>query len=106
VLGLVVGKPLGIMAAALLVVRSGLGRLPTGVGWLEILGVSGLAGVGFTVSIFVADLAFDDPLRSGTAKIGVLAASLLSGVIGSAALAARNAAKQPDAASWDVTAGN
>jgi len=106
VLGLVVGKPLGIMAAALLVVRSGLGRLPTGVGWLEILGVSGLAGVGFTVSIFVADLAFDDPLRSGTAKIGVLAASLLSGVIGSAALAARNAAKQPDAASWDVTADN
>ncbi len=99
VVGLVVGKPLGIVAAAYLAVRMGLARLPAGVGWLEVVGVAGLAGVGFTVSIFIAGLAFDSPQLVDTAKVGILAASLLSGVLGAVSLGARDAARHHAVAS-------
>ena len=87
--GLVVGKPLGIMVAAWLAVAAKKARLPRGVGWLEMLGVGSLAGVGFTVSIFIAGLAFTDPELVDMAKVGILAASVTSGVIGYLALVAR-----------------
>lgn len=93
VAGLVLGKPLGIMGAAAIALATGRARLPRGVGWLEMLGVSALAGVGFTVSIFIAGLAFTDAALDDAAKVGILAASLLAGVIGFVALAARDAAK-------------
>jgi Na+:H+ antiporter, NhaA family len=81
VLGLVVGKPLGITMASMLACRSGLARLPEGVEWRDILGVGALGGIGFTVSIFVAALAFEgEPLD--LAKLGILGASLLSAVLG------------------------
>jgi NhaA family Na+:H+ antiporter len=92
--GLVIGKPLGITLAAFIMVKTGLGRLPRGVGWLEIIGVGLLGGVGFTVAIFVAGLAFDDAALTGAAKVGILAASALAGIIGAGFLAARDAAKQ------------
>ena len=94
--GLVLGKPLGVMLAAFLAVKSGLGRLPARVGWLEMLGVSALAGVGFTVSIFIAGLAFTDAAAVDSAKIGILAASLTAGLIGFVALYARDASQEDD----------
>ncbi len=89
IVGLVVGKPLGVMAASFLVIRSGVAKLPRGVGWLEMAGVGLLAGVGFTVSIFISGLAFGDPLLVDEAKVGILAASITAGILGYTALAAR-----------------
>lgn len=81
-LGLVVGKPIGIMLASTIVVRSGLSELPTGVTWRYMLGASVLGGVGFTMSILVAGLAFDDSLLALEAKAAILVASLIAGVAG------------------------
>ncbi len=95
VVGLVLGKPLGIVAAAALAVRLRLSRLPPGMGWLELSGVGLLAGVGFTVAIFIAGLAFTDPERVAAAKVGILVASLLAGGLGALALAVRDAGHRP-----------
>jgi NhaA family Na+:H+ antiporter len=84
--GLVVGKLVGVAGAIALVTAVGLGRLPPGLTVRHIVGVAGLAGIGFTVSIFVAGLAFDDPGPTDEAKIGVLVASVAAAVIGSAVL--------------------
>ena len=101
VVGLVVGKPLGIMAAAAIAVALRVGKLPPGVGWLEMLGVGSLAGVGFTVAIFVAGLAFTDDALTSASKVGILAASLIAGIIGAVSLALRDAAKDPAASTAD-----
>ncbi|MBS0579235.1 MAG: Na+/H+ antiporter NhaA [Proteobacteria bacterium] len=82
VLGLVVGKPLGIGLAAWLSVRMKLCTLPEGVQWRHILLLGVLGGIGFTVAIFVANLAFADEQLLGTAKFAVLAASTLAAVLG------------------------
>ena len=87
-LGLVVGKIVGISGAVWLVVRTGLGRLPEGVGALHVVAVAALAGIGFTVSLFIADLAYDDPVLTETAKVGIFAGSLLAAAIGSALMVA------------------
>jgi NhaA family Na+:H+ antiporter len=80
--GLVVGKPLGVGVLSWLAVKSGRGRLPAGVTWGQVVGAGCLAGIGFTMSLFISDLAFDDETLIATAKIGILAASLVSGIIG------------------------
>ena len=80
VLGLVLGKTIGISAASWLAVRLGWADLPTGVTWRHLLGAATLGGIGFTVSLFIAALAFDDPVLVDNAKIGVLAASALATV--------------------------
>ena len=80
--GLVVGKPLGIVGFSLLAVRLGLARLPAGVGVLTLVGAGCLGGIGFTMSLFVAGLAFPDPARLDAAKLGVLAGSGLSAAVG------------------------
>ncbi len=81
-LGLVVGKPLGLMLFSWLAVRSGLASLAPDLGWTMIFAVSWLAGIGFTMSLFVSDLAFKmEPLLS-QAKIGILAGSLVAGMAG------------------------
>ena len=86
VVGLWAGKTLGITAAAWLAVRTGLGRLPEGATWPMVMGIAGIAGTGFTVALFIADLAFEPgPLKSA-AKIGVLFASTLAAVIGAVVL--------------------
>ena len=82
VLALVAGKPLGIVAGAWLVVRLGWSILPAGVTWAGIWLVSLFAGVGFTMSIFIAMLAFTDPNLLGAAKLGVLAGSGIAAVLG------------------------
>ncbi len=79
--GLIIGKVVGIVGVTVLAPRLRLGRLPDGVHFRQVLGVGILAGIGFTVSLFVAELAFHGtPLE--TAKIGILAASLLAGLLG------------------------
>ena len=85
VAGLVVGKFVGILGASSLAVRAGVGRLPEGLGLRHVAGVAVLGGIGFTVSLFITDLAFRGQVIDD-AKIGVLAASLLSAVIGIAVL--------------------
>lgn len=85
--GLALGKPVGIFLFSWVLVRSGLGRLPTGVNWRVMLGGACLAGIGFTMSLFIAGLAFPghaDLLLA--AKVGVLAGSLVSALLGCALL--------------------
>jgi NhaA family Na+:H+ antiporter len=83
--GLVLGKPIGIFLFSWLAVRLGFGRLPDGVGWGAVLGGGILAGIGFTMALFIAGLALDGPLLDA-AKIGVLSASALCAIIGMAVL--------------------
>lgn len=80
--GLVLGKPIGIMLASWLAVRTGLGALPEDISWRQLLGMSCLAGIGFTMSLFIAQLAFPDPGDLTIAKVAVLGASAVSAVIG------------------------
>jgi NhaA family Na+:H+ antiporter len=86
VLGLVLGKPLGIVGFSMLAVKTGMARLPRAVNWLQMTAVGILAGIGFTVSIFISSLAFDDPTHLMEAKTAVLAATLIAGVGGYFAL--------------------
>ena len=85
-LGLLVGKPIGITLASWLAVRAGAADLPDGVQWRHVHGVSWLAGIGFTMSLFVAGLAFTDAGMLDTAKLGVFGASAIAGVVGYALL--------------------
>jgi NhaA family Na+:H+ antiporter len=95
VAGLVVGKVVGITGAAWLTVRLGIGSMPPGATWRHVFGIAGVAGIGFTVSLFVTDLAFSDVPRQHQAKVGVLTASVLAALIGSTLLilAARRTAR-------------
>ena len=85
--GLVVGKLAGITGAIALVLRLRLGRLPAGIAMRDIVGMSAIAGIGFTVSIFIAGLAFDDPALTDQATIGVLVATVLAAAGGAAIFA-------------------
>jgi Na+:H+ antiporter, NhaA family len=82
VAGLVVGKTVGVTAFAWAATRTGITRLPDGVRWRHLVGVAALAGIGFTVSLFITGLAFERPELQDAAKVGVLAASLLAGLLG------------------------
>ncbi len=86
IVGLVAGKLFGVAGAVLLAARLGVGTLPAGITARHIFGMAGIAGIGFTVSIFVAGLAFDDPAITDEAKIGVLAASAIAALVGAAIL--------------------
>jgi len=82
ILGLFVGKQVGFMLFSWLAVRSGKSELPEGVNWMQFWGMSCLAGIGFTMSLFVTELAFDSESLIGRAKVGILVASLISAVVG------------------------
>jgi NhaA family Na+:H+ antiporter len=84
--GLLLGKPLGVTGFVFLAVMTGLTRLPAGASWAAMLGIGLLAGIGFTMSLFIASLAFADPALLSQAKIGVLAASLIASLAGLALL--------------------
>ena len=90
--GLVIGKPVGITFFTWIATRFGF-ELPEGVNWPQFIGMGLAAGIGFTVSIFVAGLAFDDPGTTDLAKIGILVASLIAAV---GALLLLHYGKQPD----------
>jgi NhaA family Na+:H+ antiporter len=81
-LGLVVGKPVGIVLFAWLAVRAGLGALPAGVRMAHVLGIGLLGGIGFTMALFVGDLAFATDAELGAAKLGILSASTLAACLG------------------------
>jgi NhaA family Na+:H+ antiporter len=82
ILGLVIGKPVGITLFSWLAVRAGLAELPAGITWKAVHAVSWLGGIGFTMSLFVAGLAFPDGGLVDESKLGIFAASLAAGVAG------------------------
>ena len=84
--GLVIGKPLGFVLASLLVVRLGLAEKPSAYSWRQLVGAGFLAGIGFTMSLFIATEAFPDPADFEVAKLTVFGASALSAIIGIAVL--------------------
>jgi NhaA family Na+:H+ antiporter len=81
-LGLVIGKPVGITLFAWLAVKLGLAELPSGVTWKHVVATGFLAGIGFTMALFVASLAFKDPAYVAGSKVGILLGSLVATVLG------------------------
>ncbi|TDS16207.1 Na+/H+ antiporter NhaA [Sphingobacterium paludis] len=81
-LGLLCGKPIGILITSLVCTKTKISALPAGSSWSHIVGVGLLAGIGFTMSIFIAILSFDDPYHIAEAKLAILVTSLLAGVVG------------------------
>ena len=86
--GLVIGKPVGVLCGAWLAARIGLAALPADVRWQQLAAVALVAGIGFTVSLFISGLAFSDPRLVDEAKLGILGGSLLMGAAGYLALRA------------------
>ncbi len=84
--GLVIGKQVGVFGFTYLFVRLGISSMPTGANWLQIYGVACLAGIGFTMSLFIGSLSYDDPTMMNAVRLGVLSGSAVSAVLGYAAL--------------------
>jgi NhaA family Na+:H+ antiporter len=82
VVGLFVGKTVGVFAFSWVAVKVGIADLPDRVAWRQVAGVAAIAGIGFTMALFIAGLAFPDAANLEAAKLGILAASLVSGVVG------------------------
>jgi NhaA family Na+:H+ antiporter len=80
--GLVIGKQIGVFGFMYLATRIGLVQRPAGVTWLQLYGLACLTGIGFTMSLFIGNLAFVDPDQIETVKLGVISGSLISGVLG------------------------
>jgi NhaA family Na+:H+ antiporter len=93
-LGLLLGKTIGVSLFTAVGLRTGIGRLPPGMAGHHILGVSILSGIGFTVSIFVAGLAFAEAQPLVDAKIGIFAASVVAAVVGWTVLRIRSGSKK------------
>lgn len=86
ILGLVIGKPVGIVSAAWLAVRFRIATKPTEYSWRQLCGAGALAGIGFTMSLFIAGEAFPNPADFAAAKIAIFTASLIAGIVGTAIL--------------------
>ncbi len=82
VAGLLLGKQVGVTLFAWLAVKSGISEMPQGVTWLHIYGAGWLAGIGFTMSLFISDLAFAEGPLLDVAKLGILTASIIAGIAG------------------------
>jgi len=80
--GLVFGKQIGVFGVTFALVKTGLARLPHGVNWAHVYGVACLAGIGFTMSLFIGGLSFEDPAMMNQVRIGVLTGSILSAILG------------------------
>jgi NhaA family Na+:H+ antiporter len=80
--GLLIGKPAGILISTFILTKLKVADLPEGSNWLHILGVGLLAGIGFTMSIFISILSFSDPLLVSEAKLSVLISSCVAGATG------------------------
>jgi NhaA family Na+:H+ antiporter len=98
--GLVVGKPVGITLFSWLAIRLGLAELPAGVSWRQLVGVAMLGGIGFTMSLFITGLAFQEPVLVEAAKLGILLASTIAG--GAGWMVIRSAERR--AAEWKTAA--
>ena len=88
--GLVIGKPLGVVLAASASARTALAEMPSGTPQRQLLGVGASAGIGFTVAIFISELAFTDPSRQAEAKLAILVASLVSALLATVILVWRS----------------
>ena len=86
IFGLVIGKPIGIVLFSWLATRTRLAAMLDDIGWRQIVGVGMLGGIGFTMSLFIANLAFGDGPALETAKVGILVASVVSGIAGAIVL--------------------
>ena len=95
-LGLVVGKTVGVFTFTAVAVKLGVGRLPTGTTWRHVLGLATAAGVGFTVALFVTSLSFDDAAVTDAAKVGILFGSAIAGIVGYTLLRTAPAAAVPE----------
>lgn len=105
--GLVIGKPLGILLACLVAVRFTGARLPQGVSWMQLTGLGAVAGIGFTVSLFIAGLSFPgDEMLTDEAKVGILFASVLAALIGVVLLLASSRGEGGDDSADDEGAGS
>ncbi|SOB99313.1 sodium/proton antiporter (NhaA family) [Rhodobacter sp. JA431] len=80
--GLVIGKQLGVFGASYALVKSGVARLPAATTWLQLYGIASLAGIGFTMSLFIGSLNFEEDAQMNAVRLGVLAGSLISALIG------------------------
>jgi NhaA family Na+:H+ antiporter len=80
--GLMAGKPAGVLLFSFIAIISGICVLPEGLKWKHVIGIALLAGIGFTMSIFISLLAYNDPLMITQSKIAILTASVISGVMG------------------------
>lgn len=103
--GLVVGKPFGITFLSWVFVKTGLAALPRGVTWSALFGTGMLAGIGFTVALFVTSLAFSDPFMTAGAKLGILGGSLLATLVGLVFLNHGLAALEPENGPEDPSMG-
>jgi len=104
ILGLVVGKPLGFMSAVWLAVRLRAAQLSANMDWTMLLGVGTVAGIGFTLSLFISELAFAEVPQTEQASLAILAASVMAAIIGYVVFW-RAAAKNPAATEQDDDAG-
>lgn len=96
ILGLLLGKFLGIVSFSALFVKLGISELPKNVNWGTLAGAAIMAGIGFTMSIFISELAFQDPMVKSQAKLAILLASTLAGIVGMLIIKA-NVAKNKEA---------
>lgn len=80
--GLFAGKQIGIMLACVIAIKLGISRMPAGINWVQLWGVSLLAAIGFTMSLFIGNLAFDTPEQAAAVRVGVLSGSIVSAICG------------------------
>ena len=104
ILGLVLGKQIGITLFSWIAVKSGRAALPDGVDWGDLYGAACLGGVGFTMSLFIAELAYETPALGAEAKIGILTASLIAAIWGMIVLATQLARRSAREAHPEVPA--
>jgi NhaA family Na+:H+ antiporter len=95
IVGLVVGKPVGLALAAWLAVRFRIALKPAEYSWRQLCGAGILAGIGFTMSLFIAGEAFPNPADFAAAKIAIFIASLVAGILGAAVLWKRRTTTHP-----------
>ena len=94
-LGLILGKQIGVVGATFLMVWLGWARLPHGASWAHIYGISCLAGIGFTMSLFIGGLSFGDPELMNQVRLGVLSGSIVSAVLGYTVLMMARTREEP-----------
>ncbi|MFZ7090118.1 Na+/H+ antiporter NhaA [Primorskyibacter sp. 2E233] len=85
-LGLIIGKQIGVFGVTFVMVKMGLARMPSGATWAQIYGIACLAGIGFTMSLFIGSLSYSDATLMNEVRLGVLAGSVISGILGYTAL--------------------
>jgi len=96
-MGLILGKQIGVFGATYITVRMGFARLPQGVTWAHIYGLSCLAGIGFTMSLFIGGLSFSDAEMMNQVRLGVLSGSIISAILGYVVLMATTSKPAVDA---------